>query len=137
MMAPNAKETLLEIERRFINSFLDILILLILHSQGGELSGYDIIKHLQADYGFLVSPGTVYSCLSYMERDGLLRGTQNGKKRVYFLTEEGTKTAQTILDARDKFINFISIILHTSCNVNLLSPQLSIPFSSKESLPDA
>lgn len=136
-MAPNAKETLLEIERRFVNSFLDILILLTLYSQGGELGGYDIIKHLQADYGFLVSPGTVYSCLYYMERDGLLRGAQHGKKRVYFLTEEGTKTARIILEARDKFINFISMTLHKSCNVNLLSPQLSIPFSSRESLPDA
>jgi len=136
-MAPNAKETLLEIERRFINSFLDILILLTLYSQGGELGGYDIIKHLQADYGFLVSPGTVYSCLYYMERDGLLRGAQNGKKRVYFLTEEGTKTARIILDVREKLINFISMVLHKKCNVNLLSLQLSIPFSSKESLPDA
>ena len=79
-MAPNAKETLLEIERRFINSFLDILILLTLYSQGRELGGYDIIKHLQADYGFLVSPGTVYSCLYYMERDGLLRGTPKWEK---------------------------------------------------------
>jgi DNA-binding PadR family transcriptional regulator len=113
---------------------LDLLILLDLYSHVGQISGYDIIKYLQANYGFLSSPGTVYSCLYHMEGKGLLRGIQKGRKRVYALTKHGAETAQAILNAKERIINFVSRVLNKNCKSNyFLPPQLLPHFSSKES----
>jgi len=47
-----------------------------------------------------------------MERDELLRGKQNGRKRIYTLTQYGAETARTILKARDGILKFMSMIFH-------------------------
>lgn len=107
-----------DVERRILNNFLDLLILSALHLYGGQTSGYEIIKYLQMRYGFLLSPGTVYSCLYHMERTELLKGKQNGRKRIYILTEYGEKTAKAILNAKERIINFISTILQNNCNLS-------------------
>ncbi|MEM2518563.1 MAG: PadR family transcriptional regulator, partial [Candidatus Bathyarchaeia archaeon] len=78
-------------ERRILCYFMDLLIILMLYCESGQTSGYDIIKYLHQKHGFLYSPGTVYSCLCDLERRGLVKGKQNGRKRVYILTEHGKK----------------------------------------------
>ncbi|MCS7113976.1 MAG: PadR family transcriptional regulator [Nitrososphaerota archaeon] len=125
-----------EFERRILNNFLDLLILSALYSHGGQISGYDVIKFLQRNYGFLSSPGTVYSCLYHMERKGLLRGIQKGRKRVYTLTEHGAETTQAIFKAKERIMNFVSMILNKNGKSNYSLPQLLPHFSSKESSPD-
>jgi|GEM_PF-1342743 len=123
-----------EVERRILNNFLDLLILLDLYSHGGQISGYDVIKYLQANYGFLSSSGTVYSCLYHMERKGLLRGIQKGRKRVYALTKHGAETAQAILKAKERIINFVFIVLNKNGKSSYFLPLPLLPhFSSKES----
>jgi DNA-binding PadR family transcriptional regulator len=99
------------VERRILNNFMDFLILSSLHCDGSQISGYDVIKYLQMRYRFLPSPGTVYSCLYHMERDGLLRGKQNGRKRLYTLTQYGAETAKAIFNAKDRILNFMSMII--------------------------
>ena len=85
------------IERRILNHFMDLLIMSALYCYGGQISGYDVIKYLQLKYHFLPSSGTVYPYLYNMEREGLLRGEQNGRKRIYALTQYGAETARAIL----------------------------------------
>jgi len=121
------------VERRILNHFMDLLILSALHYHGGQISGYDVIKYLQLRYRFLPSPGTVYSCLYDMERNGLLRGKQNGRKRIYTLTQQGAETAKAILNGKDRIINFMSMILQKNCSKAPLQLLPSTPFSSRES----
>jgi len=101
-----------EIERRILTDFMDLLILSILHRNIGQIGGYDIIKYLHRKYHFLLSSGAVYSHLYAMEREGLLRAKQNGRKRVYTLTQEGEETAKIIFNAEDRIVRFMSMVLH-------------------------
>jgi len=59
----------------------------------------------------LVNSGTVYSLLYSLERNGLIEGTWNERKRVYKLTDKGRKTIDTVLNANDKIKNFITGLL--------------------------
>ena len=85
---------------------MDIIILAELRN--GPISGYDVISFIHDKFHLLVSSGTVYSLLYSLERNGLIEGTWNERKRVYKLTEKGKKT---ILNANDKIQNFITALL--------------------------
>jgi DNA-binding PadR family transcriptional regulator len=121
------------VERRILNYFMDLLILVSLNGHGGQISGYDVIKYLQLKYHFLPSPGTVYSCLYDMERKGLLRGKQNGRKRVYALTQHGAETAKAIINGKDRILNFVAMILQKNGSKTPLQLLPPTPFSSMES----
>jgi len=94
---------------RIIKNFMDIIILAEL--QNGPVSGYDVISFIHNKFHLLVSSGTVYSLLYSLERNGLVEGTWNERKRVYKLTDKGKKTIDTILCANDKIKNFVSVLL--------------------------
>jgi DNA-binding PadR family transcriptional regulator len=94
---------------RIIKSFMDIVILAEL--KNGPLSGYDVISLIHTRFHLLVSSGTVYSLLYSLERNDLIEGTWNERKRVYKLTEKGVKTIETIMGANDKLRNLLSNLL--------------------------
>jgi len=94
---------------RIIKNFMDIIILAELRN--GPLSGYDVISFIHNKFHLLVSSGTVYSLLYSLERNGLIEGTWNERKRVYELTDKGVKTIDTVLSANDKIKNFITGLL--------------------------
>jgi len=94
--------------RRIVKTFLDVLVLAELRN--GPLSGYDVIAFIHNKFRLLVSSGTVYSLLYSLERDGLIRGVWNQRKRVYQLTEKGEDTIKTILNANDK-IQYLTMSL--------------------------
>lgn len=94
---------------RIIKNFMDIIIMAELKS--GPLSGYDVISFIHNKFHLLVSSGTVYSLLYSLERNGLIEGAWNERKRVYKLTEKGKKTIETILNANDKINNFVTALL--------------------------
>ncbi|MEM3770245.1 MAG: PadR family transcriptional regulator [Candidatus Bathyarchaeia archaeon] len=98
-----------KIHERIIKNFMDIIILAELRN--GSMSGYDVISFIHNKFHLLVSSGTVYSLLYSLERNGLIEGTWNERKRVYKLTEKGVKTIETILSANDKIKNFITSLL--------------------------
>ena len=89
-----------KMHERIIKNFMDIIILAELRN--GPMSGYDVISFIHNKFHLLVSSGTVYSLLYSLERNGLIEGTWNERKRVYKLTEKGAKTIETILSANDK-----------------------------------
>lgn len=102
-------KVLKKMHERIIKNFMDIIILAELKT--GPLSGYDVISFIHNKFHLLVSSGTVYSLLYSLERNGLIEGTWNERKRVYKLTEKGERTIETILGANDKINNFITSLL--------------------------
>jgi DNA-binding PadR family transcriptional regulator len=102
-------KVLKKMHERIIKNFMDIIILAELRN--GPLSGYDVISFIHGKFHLLVSSGTVYSLLYSLERNGVIEGTWNERKRVYKLTDKGEKTIETILSANDKIKNFITGLL--------------------------
>jgi len=100
-----------KMHERIIKNFMDIIIMTELRN--GSLSGYDVISYIHNKFNLLVSSGTVYSLLYSLERNGLVEGTWDERKRVYKLTEKGEKTISTLLRANDKIKGFMANILKT------------------------
>ncbi len=98
-----------KMHERIIKNFMDIIIMAELRS--GPLSGYDVISYIHNKFHLLVSSGTVYSLLYSLERNGLVEGTWNERKRTYKLTEKGQKTIETILNSNDKIKSFMTSLL--------------------------
>jgi DNA-binding PadR family transcriptional regulator len=98
-----------KMHERVIKSFMDTIIMTEL--QNGPISGYDAITFIHNKFGFLASSGTIYSLLYSLERNGLVEGAWIERKRVYKLTEKGSKTIRTILNSQDKIKGFMSTIL--------------------------
>jgi DNA-binding PadR family transcriptional regulator len=98
-------EILRKMHRRIVRNFLDVLILLELSE--GPLSGYDVISLVHKRFGVLVSSGSVYSCLYYLERVGLVKGEWVQRRRVYKLTEKGNRTVKTLLKMKDKILGLV------------------------------
>ena len=98
-----------KMHERIIKNFMDIIIMTELRN--GSLSGYDVISYIHNKFNLLVSSGTVYSLLYSLERNGLVEGTWDERKRVYKLTEKGEKTIDTLLNTSDKIRGFIANIL--------------------------
>jgi len=100
-----------KMHERIIKNFMDIIIMTELRN--GSLSGYDVISYIHNKFNLLVSSGTVYSLLYSLERNGLVEGVWEERKRVYKLTEKGEKTIDTLLSASDKIKGFMANILKT------------------------
>ena len=74
-----------------LKRFIDVIVLEELKKC--EMSGYDLVFRLHTKYDLLVSPGTVYALLYSLERQGLIRGKVEERKRVYELTNNGLENA--------------------------------------------
>ena len=96
----NERNILRKMRRRFINGFLDVIILDRVESTP-YINGYAIIEYVFRKFNILVSSGVVYSTLYAMEREGLIAGRWNGRKRVYRITPEGKKVIKTIRERFD------------------------------------
>lgn len=120
-----------DIERRIITYFMDLLILSILDHEGSEIGGYDVIQYIHKRFHLLLSSGTVYSCMHAMEREDLLKGRHNGKKRVYTLTQHGKETIRATQKMETRILKFVSNLFQKTS----ISSLQSLPFpvvSSKE-----
>jgi len=95
-----------EMQGRIVKNFMDILIMTELRDS--PMSGYDAISFIHKKFRLLVSSGTVYSLLYSLERDGLIEGKFNNRKRVYVLTEKGEETVQAIQEASEQIQTFMS-----------------------------
>ena len=98
-----------KMHERIIKNFMDVIIMTELRN--GSLSGYDVISLVHSKFNLLVSSGTVYSLLYSLERNGLVEGVWDERKRTYKLTEKGQKTIETILNASDKINGFMTSLL--------------------------
>ncbi|MCW4017069.1 MAG: PadR family transcriptional regulator [Candidatus Bathyarchaeota archaeon] len=98
-----------KMNERIIKNFLDIIILSELRN--GTFSGYDIISYIHNKFQLLVSSGTIYSLLYSLERNGLIEGVWDERKRTYQLTKKGTHTINTILNVNQDIKTFVSNFL--------------------------
>jgi len=95
---------------RLVKSFMDVIVLKELENRN-TLYGYDVIASIYKRFHILVSSGTMYSLLYSMERDGLIEGIIEGRKRVYRLTEKGKEALENISESSDKIVLLIKSIL--------------------------
>lgn len=105
-------QILREMQGKIVTNFLDVLILA--HLRKGPKIGYDLLIFVQKKFRILMSPGTVYSTIHSLERDGLIQGYFTNRKRrsrVYTLTDKGEKTIQTILKVDTAICIFVDSIL--------------------------
>lgn len=102
-------KVLKKMHERIIKNFMDIIILAEIRNR--SMSGYDVISFIHSKFHLLVSSGTVCSLLYSLERNGLIDGTWNERKRVYELPEKGRKTMNMILSANDKIKHFVTSLL--------------------------
>ena len=84
---------LLKLRRRLVKNFMDLLILMELRER--TMSGYDVMTLIYRRFGILMGSGSVYSLLYRMEREGLIAGTWQERRRVYMLTPKGAQAAET------------------------------------------
>lgn len=98
-----------KLRKRVIKNFMDILVLTEIKKD--PLTGYDVIRLIHRRFGVLVSSGTVYSLLYSLERNGLIKGVWNQKKRIYELTEKGEADIEAITKANAEIQKFLRNIL--------------------------
>ncbi|PVX23011.1 MAG: hypothetical protein CW691_11895 [Candidatus Bathyarchaeum sp.] len=98
-----------KLRKQIIKSVMDVLMLAELRN--GAMSGYDAISFIHEKFGVLVSSGTVYSHLYALERDGLVKGDWETKKRVYDITEKGEKALETVAKANMELLNTLKHVL--------------------------
>ena len=102
-------ETLENIKKSIIKSFLDTLILVKL--KNGEFNGYQIVRFIQKKYDLMISPSTVYSVLYLLEQRDLIKAKSINKVRVYSLTEKGLAMIEIILNHQEKITDYVSMCL--------------------------
>lgn len=98
-------ELLNQMHRRIVKSFLDMVILTELRKH--SMSGHDVIAFVHNKFHMLMSSGTVYSYLYFLERNGFIKGEWAQRKRVYTLTEEGKETLRAFLNSKDKILGLV------------------------------
>lgn len=91
-------DTCIELRRRFVRSFLDIMILHMLERE--PLWGYKMMSILKEGYDIKVGPPVIYPLLDSMEGNGLIEGKEvyEGKRRrkLYSATQKGIQTVKCI-----------------------------------------
>jgi len=103
-----------KLQRRVVQNFMDIIILT--EMKKGSLSGYDVISLVQKRFGLLMSSGTVYSLMYSLERDGLIKGVWNSRKRVYVLTEKGERDIKSHREGKRGNSKFSKENYDAQCN---------------------
>jgi len=91
-----------QMHKRIVKNFLDMVILMELRKH--SMSGYDVIAFVHNKFRILLSSGTVYSILYFLERNGLIKGEWSQRRRVYTLTEQGKDNVKAFLEAKDKIL---------------------------------
>lgn len=94
-------EILEGIRERTVKNFIDLLILAELNN-GHTMSSHDVVTTIHNNFHIKISPGTVYSVMYSLERNGLIEGIWKSRKRVYTLTDKGEETIKTIKNVYER-----------------------------------
>jgi DNA-binding PadR family transcriptional regulator len=94
----NPNETFLrDLKRRFVKSFLDLLVLKLIQTQ--PMWGYKILKETEALYQIKLRHGALYPLLNTLETKGFIKSTKELKKgrirKVYEITPKGINFVKT------------------------------------------
>ncbi len=102
-----------ELRRQLLRRFIDVLIVAALKER--EMTGYDVMLLLNKNYDLMISSGTIYSTLYSMEREGLLKGDSDGKRRVFRLTEQGMQKGELMKSTGRKVMVLLEGSAGTDC----------------------
>jgi DNA-binding PadR family transcriptional regulator len=94
-----------QMHKRIVRNFLDIVILTELRKR--PMSGYDVISFVYNKFHMLLSSGTVYSNLYFLEINGLIKGEQAERRKIYTLTEHGKETVDSFLNSKEKILGLV------------------------------
>lgn len=112
----SGEEEMLEwVNERFIKYFARVHCLALIAK--GHTHGYDIMRHIEKNYGFKVSPGSYYPLLQWLEDNGYIKGFWEGpaeagkpSRKRYEATEKGLR----VLEAAGERIKQITEELKTT-----------------------
>lgn len=85
----------------------------------GELTGYSFMRYCR-EKGIKVSSGTIYPHLKELEELGIISFRQDGKRKVYTITEEGQEfikklstndTPQMLYSSVTRFYNVLTMTI--------------------------
>ena len=70
-----------------------------------KLSGYGLIKQIEKSTGWKPSFGSIYPLLDKLLKEKLLQVEAEGRKKLYFLTNEGKKHLGLIDKSKNTFVS--------------------------------
>lgn len=85
------------ITEKQVKAFLDIVVLAMLNGQ--PMHGYKIIADIHKEFGILLSPGSLYPLLRFLERNKLIESRSNKGKIVYKATPLGREKFKKVFTA--------------------------------------
>ena len=86
-----------QITEKHVKTFLDIMVLAMLN---GELMyGYQIIAAIHKEFGVLLSPGSLYPLLHFLEDNKLIESRLHRGKILYQATSRGKEKFEKIFAA--------------------------------------
>ncbi len=86
--------------------------------KNGEMTGYDLLKHCRENE-ISISPGSVYPQLKNMTRDGLIESKEQGRKKIYTLTESGKNEIETIRQESSDVLHTVGklrLVINCDCD---------------------
>jgi len=90
-----------QIKRRFVKSFLDMLILRLVEAE--PTWGYDIMKETEATYQVKLRHGALYPMLNQLEAKGFVKSRKELKKgrvrKIYEITKQGKRALSAYYDS--------------------------------------
>lgn len=109
MKTLNENKIVEKLRKQTIKSIMDVIMLTEL--KNSSMSGYDVIGYIHNKFGVLLSSGTIYAHLYALERDGLIKGINDRKKRIYELTEKGEQTLETVSNENKEILSTLKTAL--------------------------
>jgi len=94
------------ITQKHVKAFLDIIVLAMLN--GEPMYGYKIIGAIHREFGILLSPGSLYPLLHYLEDNRLIESRFNKGKILYQASPKGKEKFQNTFTAYRASIQKIS-----------------------------
>jgi len=110
-MEGEEEENLRWIDEKFLKAFARIYYLNLIEK--GYSHGYELIKFVENNYGFKLSPSSIYPLLQELEKKGYIKGSwshSEGKpdKRTYTLTPRGKRLLKQARERIDDLIAKLS-----------------------------
>jgi len=84
-----------------------------------ETTAYDVMALVHKRFGVLLSPGTVYPEIAYLEKARLIRGVSLGRKKTYTLTDKGKDALQSWVNELNDILCDLRSFLISSCKKEL------------------
>lgn len=97
------------ITEKHVKSFLDIVVLAMLN--GEPMYGYKIVANIHKEFGILLSSGSIYPLLHYLEDKRLIESDFRKGKIVYHTTPKGKEKFESAFAAYkasiQRMLNFV------------------------------